>query len=117
MPRRSHESGRSQPTNQSISQYKDTAETKLNCIALLPISDKIHYFYFSFLVEGSGKGGHGRKIKRWFYSGQNFLHSTMKKNGTIKTSRDKKLGDSIFVESISKEYSFGILASDQKLHL
>lgn len=47
MLRRAHENG-SQPTNQSISPYKDTAETKLNCISLPSISEKINYFYFYF---------------------------------------------------------------------
>lgn len=53
MVRRAHENGISQPTNQSISQNKDTAETKLNCIALLSISEKINFFFF--LVEWGGK--------------------------------------------------------------
>lgn len=44
MLRRAHENERNQPTNQSISQYKDTTETKLNGIALLSISEKINYF-------------------------------------------------------------------------
>lgn len=52
MLRRAHENGRSQPTNQSISQYKDTAETKLNRIAFLSISEKINHIYlFNFLEE------------------------------------------------------------------
>jgi hypothetical protein len=44
MLRRTHENGRSQPTNQSVRQYKDTAETKLNCIPLLSISEKTDLF-------------------------------------------------------------------------
>ena len=61
MLRRAHEN-RSQPTNQSISQYKDTAETKLNCMALLLISEMINYFYFTFFWWIGQQGGRiGRK--------------------------------------------------------
>lgn len=62
MLRRAQDNGRSQSTNQSISQYKDTAETKLNCIALLSISGKINYFYFYF--GGMGQQG-GRIGEKW----------------------------------------------------
>lgn len=55
MLRRAHENGISQPTNQSISQNKDTSENKLNCIAMLSfLRDKL-LFYFIFLVEWGGK--------------------------------------------------------------
>lgn len=60
MLKRAHENGRSQPANQSISQYKGTAENKLNCVALLSISEKINYFYFmSFGGMGQQGGGAG----------------------------------------------------------
>lgn len=60
MLRRAHENRRSQPTNQSISQYKDTAETKLNCMELLLISE-MTIFILLFL---GGLGQQGGRIGR-----------------------------------------------------
>lgn len=60
MLRRVRENGRSQPNNQSISQYKNTAETKLNRMALLSISEMIFLFDFFFLFFcGLGQQGGG----------------------------------------------------------
>lgn len=88
MLRRAHENGISQPTNQSISQNKDTAETKLNCIALLSISGKINYFYFYCFGgmgwQGGGMSGSKKRINRWFYFGQKITYPIMKKDRTIK---------------------------------
>ena len=68
MVRRAHENGISQPTNQSISQNKATAETKLNCIALLSISEKINFFFFGRMGwQGGGIRGIEKRINRWFY--------------------------------------------------
>ena len=53
MLRRVRENGRSQPNNQSISQYKNTAETKLNRMALLSISEMI--FLFDHFIKEIGK--------------------------------------------------------------
>ena len=56
MFRRAQENGRSQPNSQSISQYKNTAETKLNCMALLSISEMIFLFnFFFFFVDWGSK--------------------------------------------------------------
>lgn len=59
MLRKTHENGRSQPTNQSISQYKDTAETELNCTTLLSISAKINLFQGGKKVSGCSGGPTG----------------------------------------------------------
>lgn len=56
MLRRAQENGRSQPNSQSISQYKNTAETKLNCMALLSISEMIFLFnFFCVCVDWGSK--------------------------------------------------------------
>lgn len=120
MLRRAHENGRSQPANQSISQYKATFETQLKCMALPSISETINYFYVTFLVDWSGKeeeqGSRGRRIKGWFYLGQNIMYPIMKKDRTIKTTNghNKKLGER--VSAHNKEHSLCILAFDQKFH-
>ena len=62
MFRRAQENGRSQPNSQSISQYKNTAETKLNCMALLSISEMIFLFNF-FCVCGLGQQGGGIRVE------------------------------------------------------
>lgn len=62
MLRRAQENGRRQPNNQSISQYKNTAETKLNCMALLSISE-IFLFNFFFFFGGLGQQGGGIRVK------------------------------------------------------
>lgn len=62
MFRRAQENGRSQPNSQSISQYKNTAETKLNCMALLSISEMIFLFNFFFFC-GLGQQGGGIRVE------------------------------------------------------
>lgn len=59
MLRRAHENERNQPTNQSISQYEDTIETKLNGIALLSISEKINNSILFFWWNRAARTGVG----------------------------------------------------------
>lgn len=80
------------PANQPISQNKDSAETKLNCITLWLISEKINLFiYVCLFVYGMGQqggdvGGSEERIKGWLY----FMYP-IKKDGTIKTINRHKM--------------------------